>query len=468
MAEKKYKVYLVGAGPGDPGLITVKGLEILRQAEVIIYDYLVDRRILAEVGLNAELICCDKLGKNRYSDGFLIHNEKISELVIKKVKEGKKVIRLKNGDPGIFSRTSQELEALVKNKIEFEIVPGVTAVSAASNLSGIPLTDRRFASNCIFVTGHEDPQKKESALNWNSLANCGTIVLYMAVENLAKITKALLKAGKKKNTPVALIQDASLLTQKILIGTLNDIVKKAKEAKVKPPAIIIIGEVVNLEKKFNWLKKAKKVLFTGISAKRFFQDEAIFHLPLIKIEPLKDYQEFDRLLKNISQYDWIVFSSRYGVQYFFQRLNKIGDDVRVLGKIKIAAIGNSTRNRLLDFGIIADLVPKEESSQGLLNAFKKIDIKNQRIFLPRSDLADKGLEKALKLQGALVTSGVAYQNVIPQDLPDLDLSFFDEIKFSSPSGVRNFVKRYGKLPKKIKASYIGEVTRKEVKRWHLH
>src|SRR3989338_2963483 len=160
MHDKIYKFYLVGAGPGDPGLITAKGLAILRQAEVVIYDYLVDKRILAEANSNAELICCDKLGKNRYADGFLIHNEKIGKLVVKKAKQGKKVIRLKNGDPTIFSRTSQELEALVKNKIKFEIVPGVTAAHAASAYSGIPLTDRRFASSCIFVTGHEDPRKK--------------------------------------------------------------------------------------------------------------------------------------------------------------------------------------------------------------------------------------------------------------------------------------------------------------------
>ena len=468
MADKIYKVYLVGAGPGDPGLITVKGLEILRQAEVVVYDYLVDKRILEEAKPDAELICCDKLGKNRYADGFLIHNEKIDKLVVKKAKQGKKVIRLKNGDPTIFSRTSQELEALVKNRIKFEIVPGVTAANAAGAYSGIPLTDRRFASSCIFVTGHEDPRKKESALDWDSLSKSGTIVLYMAVENLAKITKALLKAGKKQNTPVAIIQDVSLLTQKVLIGSLKDIVKKAKEKKFRPPAIIIIGEVVNLEKKFNWLKKSKKILFTGISSQRFFQDKAIFHLPLIKIEPLEDYQKFDGYLKNISEYDWIIFASRYGVEYFFQRLNKVGEDVRVLGKIKIAAIGNSTRNRLLDFGIIADLVPGEESSQGLINAFKKIDIKNKRISMPRSDLSDKGLEKALELQGALVSSSVAYKNVMPKDLPDLNLNFFDEIMFTSPSGVRNFVKRYGKLPKKVRVSCIGEVTHKEAKKWHLN
>jgi uroporphyrinogen III methyltransferase/synthase len=346
-------------------------------------------------------------------------------------------------------------------------VPGVTAASAASCLSGIPLSDRRFASSCVFVTGHEDPKKKRSILDWQSLAECGTIVLYMAVENLANIVKWLVESGKDPDTRVAIIQDASLLTQKVLTGTLKDIVVKAKKNKIKPPAIIIIGEVVELEKKFNWLKKNKRILFTGISGERFFEKGTFFHIPLIKIEPTENYKEFDNYLNNIREFDWIVFSSRYGVQYFFQRLNKIGLDVRKLAGIKIAAIGKSTQNHLLDFGVLADLVPKDESSKGLINEFKKIDIKDKKIFLPRSDISDKGLEKALKSLGAIVQSTVAYRNVMPDNLPDLDLGFFDEIMFSSPSGVRNFVKRYGKLSKEIKVSCIGDVTLKEAKKFKL-
>lgn len=464
---KGNKVYLVGAGPGNPGLITVKGLGVLRQADTVIYDYLVDKRILEEVKEGAELICCDELGKNRHSDGFFIHQEKINNLIVKKAREGKKVVRLKNGDPSIFSRLSQELDVLVKNKIEFEIVPGVTTASAASSLSGIPLTDRRFASACVFVTGHEDPQKGKSSLDWDSLAKSGTIVLYMAVENLDKIIRYLIKAGKNKTTPIAIIQDASLLTQKVLIGTLEDIVQRAKEKEIKPPAIIIIGEVVKLEKEFNWLNKNKRILFTGLSEVRFFIQGAYFHLPLIKIEPRVDYREFDNYLKNIRQFDWIVFTSRYGVQYFFARLSKWGYDSRILKDIDIAAIGNSTQNKLLDSGIGADLVPENESSAGLLDAFKKIGIKDKRIFLPRSDISDKGLTQGLKNLGAEIIASVAYRNVMPKTLPDLGLDYFDEIMFTSPSGVRNFIKRYGKLPPKIKVSCIGEVTKNEARKWHL-
>ncbi len=456
------KVYLVGAGPGSPDLITVRGRRILRQAEVVIYDYLVNKEILNEVKPGAQLICCDKLaGKGRYLDGFIIHQERIHALIVKKARQGKKVIRLKNGDPAIFSRMSGELEALVKNKIDFEIVPGVTAASSASAFSGIPLTDRRFASSCVFATGHLSPGKKENTLDWKNIASSGTIVLYMAVENLKVIAQELIRIGKSKITPVAIVQDAGFAWQKITLGTLANISQKAKQAKVKPPAIIIIGEVVSLGKKFNWLKKSRRVLFTGISSQRFFNQELVFHLPLIRIIPLADYRQLDSQLKYIGKYDWLVFTSRYGAQYFFQRLYKIGLDSRALKGVKIAAIGQSTKNRLADFGILADLVPADESSAGLIKAFKKYDLAGKQIFLTRSDLSDKGLEQELKAQGAQITACVCYRNIPAQNLPDLDLQSFKEIMFTSPSTVKSFKQRYKKIPAGVKVRCIGEVTRKQ-------
>ncbi len=462
------KVYLIGAGPGKPDLITVRGLNILKEADVVIYDYLVDRGFLEYAKEGARLVCCDRLAKKgKYSNGFSIHQEKITDLVIQKAREGKKVIRLKNGDPSIFSRCSQELEALTKARIEFEVVPGVTAASAASCLSGIPLTDRRYASDCIFVTGHESKGKGKTMLDWNSIAKSGTIVLYMAVENLAGIVKKLIEAGKDKNTPVAIVQNASLLNQRVLIGTLKDIAAKAKNEKIKPPAIVIVGKVANFEKNFNWLRKNKKVLFTGLSDERFFISGTYFHMPLIKIEELNNYKEFDSYLIKIREFDWIGFASRYGVEYFFKRLKQVGYDSRILNGIKIAAVGNSTANKLLDFGIRADLVPKNESSKGLLERFRKENLKDKKIFMPRSDLSDKGLERGLKRLGASVTASYAYRNVMPNDLPDLDLAYFDEIMFTSPSTVRNFRKRYGKVPKGINISCIGDVTLAEARKCRL-
>ncbi|MBI3991274.1 MAG: uroporphyrinogen-III C-methyltransferase, partial [Candidatus Omnitrophica bacterium] len=427
------KVYLIGAGPGNPDLITVRGRRILRQADVIVYDYLVDKSVLGEAKESAALICSDELGKTSHLEGIFLSQNKINNLIVREAKKNKKVVRLKNGDPSIFGRASSELDALIKNKIDFEIVPGVTAASAASAFSGIPLTDRNFASSCAFVTGHEGHFKKESSIDYKSIAKAGTIVLYMAVRNLEKIANNLIAAGKPETTPVAIVKNASLPNQKLILGTLSTIAKKAKEKKITPPAIIIIGEVAALEKKYNWLKKAKRVLFTGISPERFFTKEAVFHLPLIKIVPLDDYSQMDTLLKEISNYDWLVFTSRYGVRYFFERLFSISYDTRVLKGINIAAIGASTKECLKAFGVLADLVPKEESSYGLINAFKKEAIKHKRVFIPRSDLSDKGLKQALEAQGADVTACLAYKNIMAKNLPDLDLRFFDEVMFTSPS-----------------------------------
>lgn len=464
---ENYKVYLVGAGPGRPDLITIRGLNVLKNAEVVIYDYLVDKKILEVAKEGAELICADELGKKRYSDEVLKAQDRINDVMVRKAKEGRKVARLKNGNPAIFSRYSQELGALVKNRIEFEVVPGVTAASAASCLSGIPLTDRRFASSCVFVAGHEDPAKKRSLIDWKNIAKNGTVVLYMAVGNLASSVNQMLKAGKDKDTPVAIVQDASLLSQKVLTATLKDIVAKTKKEKLRPPSIVIIGKVAELEKEFNWLKRNKRILFTGLSQERFFTKDTYFHLPLIRIEPLEDYGEFDGYLKSLGKFEWIVFSSRYGAEYFFKRLKCAGFDSRILNNIKIAAIGASTKNRLLDFGIIADLVPEKESAKGLLERFKTEALKGREIFLPRSNLADKGLSSGLTRFGARVTSAVAYRNVIPEDLPDLDLNFFDEIMFTSPSTVRNFKKRYKRLPENVRIRCIGDVTLREAKRCRL-
>lgn len=464
---EKGKVYLVGAGPAGKDLITVKGLEVLRQADAVIYDYLIDKELLQEAKEGAELICCDKLRGKKYSDGFLIHNEKIGQLVAKKAKEGKKVVRLKNGDPSIFSRLSQELEPLVKNKIEFEVVPGVTAASAASCFSGVPLTDRRFSSSVVFVTGHEAAGKDKALVNWKDVAANGSIVLYMAVENISKVAAELIKAGKSARTPIVAISQAGKINQRIVVAVLKNIHEAVKENRITAPAIFIIGSVVRLNERFDWLNKNRRILFTGLSAKRFFLKGNYSHQPMIRIVPLDNYSTFDRHLRKICSFNWIVFTSRYAVQYFFQRLIKIGFDGRCLHNIKIAAVGASTATKLEEFSVIADLIPKVESSKGLLATFKRIDLKGEKIFLPCSNISDKGLSAGLRNLGAKVAACVAYKNIAPLDLPDLDLKTFDQIIFTSPSGVRNFARRYGKPPQKVGITCIGEVTRAQAKKFHF-
>lgn len=464
---KPSKVYLIGAGPGRPDLITVRGLNILRQADVVVYDYLVDNKLLDEAGFDAQLISCRSLGKKCYSGNSAEAQRKINELIIKKAKKGKRVVRIKNGDPSIFSRASEEIKALIKNKIGFEIVPGVTAASAAAGFSGIPLTDRHGSSSVIFLTGHESNGKKKSSIDWGSLVKFETIVIYMGLNNISKIVSRLIKLGKSSNTPVAVISKATDINQKTVGGKLKDISEKVRTQCIEPPAIFIIGKTAGFVKDFNWLRNNKRVLFTGLSKERFFRDATYYHLPLISIEPLEDYKRFDSYLKKIKQFDWIVFASRYGVEYFFERLRKVGHDSRTLSAIKIAAVGNSTRSRLLDFGIKANLMPQKESSEGLIKEFKKINLRRKKIFLPRSDISDKGLEKALQKLGAVAISSFAYRNRMPEDLPDLDLNNFDRIMFTSPSTARNFKDRYRGLPKDVEVECIGDVTLREAKRCRL-
>lgn len=454
---KIFKVYIVGAGPGEPDLITVKGLKILEEADVVIYDRLINRRILSYAREEAELISLDDItARSAHS---------IGKLMVEKAKKGLKVLRLKNGDPFVFGRTTQELKPLLENRIKFCLVPGITAANAASCYSGIPLTCREKASTVLILTGREAKGKKESSINWNKIVQAETIVIYMTVASLNEIVTNLIKAGRPPRTASALIANISNIGQRTIRTTLKRLASKAEEENISPPAIVIIGNVVEYEPDLNWFRKEKKVLFTGLSQERYYEKGLIFHLPMIEIKPCDDYREMDVLIKDLKQFHWILFSSRYGVYYFMERLFKCGKDCRELSGIKIAAIGSSTANKLREYGIKADLIPSRENSQGLLSEFKKIKPKGLKILLPRSDIADKGLTKGLKALGAKVYPCVAYRNVMPKDLPELNFNFFDEIIFTSPSTVRNFMRRYKGIPSSLKVKWIGEVTKEAVERW---
>jgi len=461
---KARKVYLIGAGPGRPDLITVRGMHILKEADMVIYDCLVDSAVLNQTRPGAELISCEQLGKKRYLGRPLIAQGKINDLMVKGARQGRRVVRLKNGDVSIFSRAREEIEALLKNKIGFEIVPGVTAASTAAAFTGVMLTDREYSSSAVFLTGRESSRKKKTGLSWKAIASFNTIVIYMGLNNLPRLVSKLIDSGKSRQTPVVAVSKAGYITQDTVRARLEDIVERVKEKAIQPPSIFIIGKTAGLEKGFNWFRKNKRILFTGLSKERFFNGASYCHLPLVKIEPLDDYRKFDDYLKEIRYFDWVVFASRYGVEYFFERLRGLGGDSRLLASVKIAAIGNSTRLRLLDFGISADLVPRRESSEGLIEEFQKLELIGRRIFLPRSDISDKGLEREFKKLGARVNSSFAYRNVMPDDLPDIDLDGFDEIVFTSPSTVRNFKKRYGDVPGRVKIRCIGGVTLKEAAR----
>jgi uroporphyrinogen III methyltransferase/synthase len=460
---KQYPLYIIGAGPGDSGLITVKGAKILQEADVIIYDYLVSEDLLKYASKNCETICADTIKRDkRYADGFSSRVELITKLLLKKIKEGKKVVRLKNGDPMIFARFNEEIEPLVKNKIDFRIVPGVTAATAACAYAGIPLTSRGISSSIVITTGHESEEKSSGKVDWQKVSLLDTIVIYMGIENLSYIVEQLIVNGKSKDTPVAVVSSATTINQKLVIGKLKDIVKKVREHNCPAPAVIIIGEVVKKSKTYNWFKKTKKFLYTGLSEERFFEKEMFLHLPVIEIKPLANYSRLKKMIENIKHFDWLVFTSRFGVKYFFEQLFK-KYDTRILSHLKIAAIGQSTAKKLKEFGIIADLVPKEETSNGLVYEFSKLKNNDgEKILLPRSDIADKGLTKNLTKLGFKVYPVVVYHNVIPKNLPMIDFKtqeVVDGIIFSSPSTVKHFVKQYGLPPSNLKIKTIGPVTK---------
>jgi len=297
-----HKVYIVGAGPGEPDLITVKGSNILREADVILYDYLIDRRILAGVKASAELIAADSFREKEKGRSPLARQGKINAALIRKAKQGKKVVRLKGGDPFIFGRLADEMKALTNAGIAFEIVPAPTAASAAAAAAGITLTERRLSSSCVFVSGHKQSDDNKDGLDWQSISKNQIIVIYMGVTAIADIVKQLLKAGKSPDTPVVIIQAASLPWEKIIRGKLSNIVTLARSRGIKPPAVIIVGENAGQPNRGVHNEK-KRILFTGLSNQRYFLRDKFVRLPLIKIEALADYSCFDAHLRNIQAFD---------------------------------------------------------------------------------------------------------------------------------------------------------------------
>ncbi|MFZ3209616.1 MAG: uroporphyrinogen-III C-methyltransferase, partial [Geobacteraceae bacterium] len=339
-------VYLIGAGPGDPGLITVKGRDCIARADVILYDYLANEQLLDNAAPDAELIYAGKIG------GAHNHEQwQINDLLVEKALQGKVVARLKGGDPFVFGRGGEECEALVANHIPFEIVPGVTAGIGAAAYAGIPLTHRNFTTSVAFVTGHEGHDKEASGIDWERLSlGSGTIVFYMGIKNLSLITANLIAHGRSPDTPVALIRWGTRPDQEVLTGVLADIADKAHKADFKAPAITVVGEVVNLRDKLRWfdnrLLSGRGILVTraaeqsGAFAELLNAHGArVIECPTIKIVPPGDWSGLDDALASLSGFQWLIFSSVNAVHYFFARLAEKGMDSRALGPARVCAVG---------------------------------------------------------------------------------------------------------------------------------
>ena len=443
-------VYLIGAGPGDPDLITLKGRECLKKADIIVYDYLVNESLLSLAHTDAEIIY---VGKK--SGQHTMHQKDINRLLVESSRKGLTVARLKGGDPVIFGRGGEEAMELSKEGIKFEIVPGVTSAVAAPAYAGIPLTHRNFASTVCFVTGHEDPTKEESNINWNALTkSSGTLVFLMGIANLHKIVKKLTALGKSPNTPAAVVCSGTMPNQRTVIGTLANIDQKVKDADLGAPGIIVVGEVVNLNEYLNWFESrplfGKRIVVTRPEDQAAGFIRILSELgaecllfPTIKIIPPASWKELDKVIKNLSRYDWILFTSINGVKYFFKRLHFVKKDTRHLKGIKIGAIGPGTAEALMDMGINPDLIPDKYWAEGVVEGLKGSLLDGKRVLLPRPVIARDYIPKKLTEMGAIVDVAEAYQTVKPEYSQDQLSTLFkdsaiDMITFTSPSTVDNF------------------------------
>ena len=448
-------VYLVGAGPGDRGLITVKGLNVLKNADIVIYDHLANTDLLKEVRADAEKIYVGKKAGTHTLDQKLIN-----ELIIEKAKAKKIVVRLKGGDPFVFGRGGEEALALNNSNIPFEIVPGITSGIAAPAYAGIPVTHRSMATSVSFITGHEDPTKKHSQLNWKAIASMhGTLVFYMGVRNLESIVLKLMEYGKSEKTPVAVIQRGTSTQQKTITGKLDDIIDKTEKADVKPPALIIVGEVVSLYPDLSWYEKkplfGKRIIVTRARSQASKLAVALeslgantIMLPTIKIKKAEDMAPLDNAVKNLADYNWIIFTSVNGVESFFERLFQSGQDSRSLSNNKICVIGPATADRLSSFGLKADMQPDEFIAEAIVDIFKKMDIPGKKILLPRADIARADLRLGLEKCGAQIDEVIAYRTCMEDEqdekvIEEIRSGCFDLVTFTSSSTVKNFVQLIG-------------------------
>jgi len=471
----KNKVYLVGAGPGDPGLLSLKGKACIEKADIIIYDYLASKELLKYASVDAELIYVGKKGGDH-----TLSQDKINELIVDKAKQGFVVTRLKGGDPFIFGRGGEEAEELVKAGIDFEVIPGISSAYAAPAYAGIPLTHRQFTSTVAFVTGHEDPNKSTSSVDWDALAKgMGTIVFLMGVKNLPTIVDRLIQCGKPAETPVALVRWGTTLKQVTVSGTLADIVENVNAAGLTPPCVIVVGNVVTLRQSMNWFEKkplmGKKIVVTRARPQAsdfvgMLSDlgAACVEFPTIDICAAEEKEALDRAIDTISNFNWIVFTSVNGVKFFFQRLFEKGLDSRALGGIRTASIGPATQARLLSFGVRSDIVPDSYRAESVIDAFSNEEINGAEILLPRAGGARPILPVELEKMGARVHEIITYHALpvshnVDHLISMLEKKTIDFITFTSSSTVTNFKSllpddRFEELMAGVRVASIGPIT----------
>jgi uroporphyrinogen III methyltransferase/synthase len=463
---KNGKVYLIGGGPGDPGLITQKGRDCLAQAEVIVYDRLLDEQLLALVPPEAEKIYVGKT-----ADAHSRSQSEINRLLIEKAREGKAVVRLKGGDPFVFGRGGEEAQTLADNGIPFQIIPGITAAVAVPAYAGIPVTHRGLASSFAVITGHEDPTKNRSSINWAKLATAvDTLVFLMGVKNLPEIVALLIEYGRSPDTPVAVIKEGTRPEQETVIGRLNDITAKAEEHHFTPPAVIVVGEVVRLRESLRWFDNlplfGQRILVTrarhqagDLSRLLMERGAQPIELPAIDVWAIEDTTELDQAIGNLAAYHWVIFTSTNGVEAFFKQLAALKLDSRALYGQQVGAIGPATAQALALRGIMPDYVPETYSGEGILAGLKSYPVRGKRFLLPRADIADEELTRGLSGLGAEVHEIAAYRTVaepaaIAQARQMLLAGEIQVTTFTSPSAVANLVAAFEGDPAAINSSQV--------------
>src|SRR5262245_40964379 len=369
------RVYLIGAGPGDPDLITIKGVRCLETSSCVVYDYLVNTDLLKYAPQSAELIHVGKKGGEAH-----ISQDQINALIVQKAQNGMTVARLKGGDPFIFGRGGEEAAALAEAGVRFEVVPGVTSGYAAPAYAGIPVTHRDFSPSVTFITGHEDPSKDDSFIDWEALAHSrGTLVFFMGVKNLPEIVEKLLQHGRTPNTPIALIQWGTHVRQEVLTSTLDSIVQQVRLSGFSAPAIIVVGDVVRLREQIKWFESrplfGKRILITRpkaqaepLRAQLAELGAEVILFPTVQVREPASWQPLDEAIQNINRYQWLIFTSVNGVENFFARFQKIRKDIRKLGGIKIAAIGPATEKAVRRFVVDVEVIPDEFKAENLVES----------------------------------------------------------------------------------------------------
>ena len=474
----KGKVYLVGAGPGDYKLMTLKGLECIKESDVIVYDRLANINYLKEAKKGCELI---NVGKE--SSHHLLPQDQINRLIADKALEGKIVTRLKGGDPYVFGRGGEEAQLLQEENIDFEVVPGVTSAIGGLCYAGIPITHRDYASSFHVVTGHLRKDGRENPeINWHALANMkGTIVFLMGVGNLKNISENLIKEGMSKDTPVAFVSWATRYNQRVVTSTLENAYEVAIEKEVKPPTLIVIGKVVNLREKLNFFENkplfGKNIMVTRSRTQNSKLVEKItdlggnpIEIPTIKIEKVGKNTELENEIKNLKDYTYLILTSKNGVDIFFDKLDEMGLDCRALANTKVCAMGVQTAKAIANRGIKADIVPTKAIGESLYDELKDIVTKEDKILIPRAKNArDFLIDKLNEISN--VKEVITYESVIDYSKREDSIKIIEEgnldyITFASSSTVKNFIKLIGEENKSklsnTKIISIGKITTKTI------